>query len=1029
VTDITRRAFLSTASTSSIMWPLVRGLDLAWQLPDTEPRRRPIVTFDEPGFPTVDAIALPAMPGARSATSVAELVDTLQPDAVLLWRHGSTFPAEAWKAIFSFLDNGGNLLYAGGEPWTRPVTGAAGTRRVEPRTVAQLQALRLNQSYRVRLGTATLQRVAGANAGSRPLASDTWIAALEPRFTDTQDFPMEAGSPGARDALLRPLAYANASDGDPRFPAAAVAYAIDRLRGPFAGGRWVFWLASAPPKDDEWEWLLDEASRRPVDFRVGPTFGCFHEGEQPSLIVGAHRPRATEPLRTPCELVIDGPGGSRRTQKVDLHVTEHASMHVPLSGSFVPGLYRVTVEGGPLGRTTTGFWMFDQDLFTSGDALTFDEHTLRRNGRPEPVVGTTTMSASVHRDFLFEPNAAVWDDTFAELASLRINIVRTGLWSGWRRISVDANVVDESFVRALEAYYLTARKHGVPVVFNVFAFVPEDFGSGDPYFDPRALEAQRAFFSALARRMAPAREFIWDLINEPSFASPRNLWTLRPVGSDYERRAFVAWLAARYQPAEGRAEGLWQDVVRRRWRLRPDEKIDLPSEEDFADTYLRGARRPYRALDYALFAQDAFEKWIGEMTSAIRAGGSQTAITVGQDENGLRTSPGPLFHHRSVDFTSMHTWWNNDALLWDGVLAKPGGKPLLVSETGIMQRERLSGEAVRSPGDFAALLSKKIGYAFAAHAFGVIQWCYETNPFMNSDNEVAIGLKRVDGSAKPEHGVLAAAAAFIARNRSRFDGYVAPDVTLVVPTADQLSPRSLSAAATRATVRAFYEELQIPLCCVVEHRAARDLGQPRVIVLPACRSVSEDAWQAIVAAVNKGATLICSGSFESDDAGLPAERLGVASRLLHMVENVPAWEGVPATAFRFGGTIPESVDAAVLSAPRRIQHGAGAIVHHPLPIEWAEPTASIAHFYRAAMTRTKVVPRVELVAGANPGVLVVTVPFRDAWLLVAVNESARAHKVVARRPGAAARVTFEVAADHARMCVIDPHAWKILDLS
>ena len=200
------------------MWPLVRGLDLAWQLPDTEPRRRPIVTFDEPGFPTVDAVALPAMPGARSATSVAELVDALQPDAVLLWRHGSTFPAEAWKAIFSFLDNGGNLLYAGGEPWTRPVTGAAGSRRLEPRTVSQLQALRLNQSYRVRLGTATLQRVAGANPGSRPLASDTWIAALEPRFTDTQDFPTEAGSPGARDALLRPLAYAMASDGDPRFP-------------------------------------------------------------------------------------------------------------------------------------------------------------------------------------------------------------------------------------------------------------------------------------------------------------------------------------------------------------------------------------------------------------------------------------------------------------------------------------------------------------------------------------------------------------------------------------------------------------------------------------------------------------------------------------------------------------------------------------------------------------------------------------------------------------------------------------------
>jgi hypothetical protein len=68
----------------------------------------------------------------------------------------------------------------------------------------------------------------------------------------------------------------------------------------------------------------------------------------------------------------------------------------------------------------------------------------------------------------------------------------------------------------------------------------------------------------------------------------------------------------------------------------------------------------------------------------------------------------------------MHTWWNNDALLWDGVLAKATGKPLLVSETGIMQREFLSGEAVRDSADFARLLSRKFGYAFAGGAFGVI---------------------------------------------------------------------------------------------------------------------------------------------------------------------------------------------------------------------------------------------------------------------------------------------------------------------
>ena len=172
----------------------------------------------------------------------------------------------------------------------------------------------------------------------------------------------------------------------------------------------------------------------------------------------------------------------------------------------------------------------------------------------------------------------------------------------------------------------------------------------------------------------------------------------------------------------------------------------------------------------------------------------------------------------------MHTWWNNDALLWDGVLSKAAGTPLLVSETGIMQRHRLSGEAVRSPRRVRGVAVTQDRYAFAAGAFGVIQWCYETNPFMNSDNEAAIGAKRVDGSAKPEHAALAAAAAFVARNRARFDGRVAPDVALVVPTSEHLSPRSLAAGATRAVVRAFYENLGIPLRAVADHRA---VARPR----------------------------------------------------------------------------------------------------------------------------------------------------------------------------------------------------------
>jgi hypothetical protein len=79
-----------------------------------------------------------------------------------------------------------------------------------------------------------------------------------------------------------------------------------------------------------------------------------------------------------------------------------------------------------------------------------------------------------------------------------------------------------------------------------------------------------------------------------------------------------------------------------------------------------GKHRPYRARDFAWFAQDAFEGWTAALTRAIRDAGSSTAITVGQDEGGLGERPNPLFHARGLDFTSMHTWWLNDHLLWDG---------------------------------------------------------------------------------------------------------------------------------------------------------------------------------------------------------------------------------------------------------------------------------------------------------------------------------------------------------------------------
>lgn len=998
-----------------------------------------LLLFGETGFPRSGVKGpMPAIEGAKTCLTVKDLQAELgKPDRVLVWRHGSTFPAELWPTLQHFLKQGGSLLYLGGAPFTRPVVGKPGAREVQPRTVSYLKALRLNQAHEVEAAGLRLDWLpqgagSGAPVASRVLPADAHAYVLEPRLSEVRDFSFEDGGSGARDALLRPLAYLRKPDGDARFPVAAGALAIDRLRGPFAGGRWTFWLSDAPPRPAELARLLALARMAPVDMRIDPTFACFHEGERPSALIRIHRPRASKLETLVFDVGLEDSGGKSiwRKDGLEMEIGRHGSQRIDIPVEPGPGLYRLSlamsdpsVDRPPF---RTGFWVYDDELFRSGDKIEFDAYTMRRGGRAEPVIGTTLMSRSVHRKFLFEPNAAEWDASFGELASLGINLVRTGIWTGQRKISMDPGVVDEGFLRALEAYYLSARRHGIPVVFTFFAFMPEAFGGINPYLDPRAIEGQRAYLSQVAQRFCGAKEMMWDLINEPSFSNPDKLWQCRPNGDEFESRAFLAWLERRYgekSPVKGvetakagKEMPAWKTHVRSRWRLRQDESLGLPLEGDFGERGLIGSHRPYRAHDYCLFAQDAFASWVDEMSEAIRQAGSVASITVGQDEGGLYSRPGPLFHHAHVDYTSLHSWWNNDALLWDGILAKATGKPLLVSETGVMGREDLSGTTHRTLEDSAALLSRKIGYAFAAGAFGVVQWCYDTNPYMDIDNEVAIGLKRVDGSVKPEHAVLARFAAFFARNRKRFEGRPEPETVLLVPSHDFFPPRALGPQASRALVDGWSLGGAVPMRAVSEYRTSTDLGQPKTILLPSCSGISDQAWADIQKAVWAGATLVCSGWFEADDSGLPAPRLATSERPMHR-RSLSLIETSGGQPLRFSQDVVQSMRTTAETSIQIMAVGKGRILHHPLPVDLALPGTGRSSWYATSREETGHAPE-----SSPPGLFVSRVRLREAELLILINEGSRALSY--RLPTAPLPLT--IPAGRTRMLLLDS-AGHILD--
>src|SRR6185295_8125463 len=285
-------------------------------------------------------------------------------------------------------------------------------------------------------------------------------------------------------------------------------------------------------------------------------------------------------------------------------------------------------------------------------------------------------------------------------------------------------------------------------------------------------------------------------------------------------------------------------------------------------------------LDYRLFAQDMFIRWVRQVTPAIRSNGNtKQLITVGQDEAGLGDSPNIQFFAKEIDFTSLHNWWNNDDLLWDSVLAKTPSKLSLIEETGVMFYEKADGGSPwRSEEDVSNLLERKMALSFAADGAGFVEWIWNTNPYMNSTNEVGIGFHRVDGTAKPELEPFLKIAKFMREHGDRLHDRVSEPVAMVLPHSQMFSPRSFAFEATRKCVRAMYYYCGVPMQAVSEYTLAEYAGQAKLIVVPAPRVLTQNCWEALWTEVRRGAVLALSGPFYADDHLLSTARLPDALR-------------------------------------------------------------------------------------------------------------------------------------------------------
>lgn len=983
-----------------------------------------VVVFAEAGFPAADSAApSPAqlkalLPEARMATA-EQLPGALSgPTRLLVMPYGSAFPEAAWPQILAFVERGGNLLALGGRPFTRAAYRDAAGWHLRDYSVRFSQALMIDQ-WQQTPGSEGLQFEDNADVLLR-VPRFSWQRGFSPIIRlGAADIYQRGGSASYLDARLDPLAWGS-RDGR---RLAAPAIQIDHLRNRFVGGRWMFVDAGLPAgfydsaaAGELVPMLATAALAGSQEFTVHPNLPLYLPGEPIPVEVSWQAATApAAPLELKVTMAPEGQAavGTSRTVPYPL---SHPLVLPPPSGK---GLYVIEAElleaQKVRARYRSGFWIRDEAYLRSGPRLSVNHDYFELDGRPLAVLGTTYMASDVQRLYFDDPNVYVWDRDLAQISAAELNMLRTGWWTGWDKFCDENGRPYERTLRTLEAYLMTARKHGLPVQFNLFAFLPDALGGVNAYLDPNAVKREQTLVSSVVARFHDVPFLAWDLINEPSFS--KHLWQMRPNGDAIELAKWNEWLRGRYPDRAALAAA---------WNLPLNEvqgTLPLPTEGEFQQRSMYDGPNSLKLYDYFLFAQESFAGWAQGMRDAIRTTGSRQLITVGQDEGGYTDRLSPAFFGKAVDFTTNHSWWQNDSLLWDSLVAKQPGLPMLIQETGLQRELTMRQVSRRTPENEAALLERKLALSFVQGS-GAVHWLWNANAYSTSGNEAPIGALRADATEKPEAGVLRDFAAFARQIASSLSDPQLPPVAIVTSQAAQFSViQDLQIEAQRNAVRALAYDDHQPAYVIAENQIA-SLGSPRLVMLPSPQALTEPTWQALLNYVSNGGNLLITGPVGRDEHWQRVPRAAEVKLSAHSepltFHNAALQVGNSALPLSFDlqkQSWLEVLRFANGSTLEQRGYGKGRIFWAAYPVELAGGPEATDKLYSYVLAQAGIQPLFELKQAA-PGVLIFPTVLHDAVLYVMESESAQPAKIDLRDRTTGAHLELTLPSERAALVLI-----------
>lgn len=968
-----------------------------------------IVIFQEPGFPTVNSepVSKSTLSKALGAevnyAGIAKLNEalTLRHVRLLVLPYGSAVPVAAWGAIDSYLKHGGNLLILGGEPLQVPVVGTAGDFRKQFPQVTYGRVLDFDHEYAVPVDAA-------AKFKWRP-----GYRFLPPISIDARHYYTVAGR------NLDGLGYMTAPDGDRLAAPVIVSNHMGTATGDSMPGARIVALDFDPAQGfwaSESGVALIRTSARYAEagatrFWIEVQFSAIRPGEIPDLTLHLRHPERKSAANEPANEQTNGTatvqmlskGKVIESAKIPMNLWRDVNAHIPFERPLPAGFYSVratySVNGKPMEYYANGFFVEKLAALQTGPKLAVDGNFLSLGGKPFFPVGTNYFTTEDNGwDFSGPRNALVWERDFANMERHGVTFVRTGVWMPNNRfVEPSTGGVDKRFLRNVEAFLAAARQHHIVVNFNFFSATPRHPISypgmrramtppPNPYLDPTSIRMEHEYVLSVVRRFSKVPWLCYDLINEPSFSNPLMVYRGNvPNGDPMERHDWDEWLQARYKNLQTLADA-WSVPAN---ALGSFDSVPLPTRADMTWTRY-GNSDEVRAFDYNLFAQEEFSKWAHGMVEAIRSTGSQQLMDVGQDEGGVTNRVlNQFFATSGVSFTVNHTYWQDNALLWDSVVAKYPGMPNFTGETGYQPVNAPNGAWRYDEFTGQGLEERKWVLGFAAGSSGALQWDWAREPYF--------GIERSDGSDKVWTDMMRDLGDFAKQAEPYATGLQLPKVAIVLPQSYQMSVYNQQAIhAQQTAVRVLYNYDHAPAYAIGEYQIEK-MGHPKLIILPSAYGLTGAAWTALEAHVRDGAVLLISGPFAADAHLHPTDRASAAGLAyktvpLELRDQEFRWAG-KTLPLEYAGDATTILSRAKLPGGgdwREVSLGKGKILFSALPLELNVNLKSVAAVYQYALKVAGV--KAEFTTGVtNPGILICPTLLPQATLYVLTSETNTTH--------------------------------------